>query len=604
MLRRLALRDFVIVPALELEFHAGFSVLTGETGAGKSILVDALQLALGSRGDAGVVREGASRAEVSVEFDSPDALSGWLDEAGFAADASAAPPMLLLRRSIDATGKSRAWINGSAATLAQLRQVADHLLDIHGQHAWQSLTRAAATRERVDAQAGLDTTDLASRFACRKAAADALAQTRERGDEIARERDRLAWQIGELDKLAPGEAEWAELSAEHQRLAHAQALMDAARSALDALAGADFDSDAAAATAESLTSRAADTLAGVAHHDKRVAEVVETLAGALAQLQDAAHALNSYLRRADLDPERLADLDQRMAAWMGLARRYRRPADQLPALLAQWRAELAALDAATDTAALQAALDRADHHYLDEARRISAARQAAAVPLARAVTAAMQGLGLAGGRFEVALVPLAQPQSQGLESVEFLVAGHAGSTPRPLGRVASGGELSRLALAIAVTRFNPVPNPDEAAHGQLGASVADAGGAGTLIFDEIDAGIGGAVGNTVGVLLKQLGRQRQVLAVTHLAQVAACADHHYVVSKALQADGRTTSSVLPVLGESRVAEVARMMGGERLAGTSLAHAQAMLQQALAVQTVPEMIPETLPQTTPRKRSKA
>ncbi len=602
MLRRLALRDFVIVPALELEFHAGFSVLTGETGAGKSILVDALQLALGSRGDAGVVREGASRAEVSVEFDSPSALAGWLDEAGFATDTNAQPPALLLRRTIDAQGKSRAWINGSAATLAQLRQVADHLLDIHGQHAWQSLTRAAATRELVDAQAGLDTTDLAARFAQRKAAADALARARERGDEIARERDRLAWQIGELDKLAPGEGEWPELSAEHQRLAHAQALMDAARGALDDLAGADTDADSA--TAQSLTSRATDILAGVAHHDPRVAEVVETLNSALAQLQDAAHALNSYLRRADLDPERLAELDQRMAAWMGLARRYRRPADQLPALLAQWRGELAALDAATDTAALQAALDRADCHYGDEARRISAARQAAATPLARAVTDAMQGLGLGGGRFEVALVPLAQPQSQGLESVEFLVAGHAGSTPRPLGRVASGGELSRLALAIAVTTLSRPAAPADDAHGQLAVAVADAGGAGTLIFDEIDAGIGGAVGNTVGGLLKQLGGQRQVLAVTHLAQVAACADHHYVVSKALQADGRTTSSVLPVLGEARVAEVARMMGGERLAGTSLAHAQAMLQQAIAPKTVPEMIAKTLPQSTPRKRSKA
>ncbi len=604
MLRRLALRDFVIVPALELDFHAGFSVLTGETGAGKSILVDALQLALGSRGDASVVREGASRAEVSVEFDSPAALAGWLDQAGFSTDANAESPALLLRRTIDAQGKSRAWINGSAATLGQLRQVADHLLDIHGQHAWQSLTRAAATRALVDAQAGLDTTDLAARFAQRQAAADALASARERGDEIARERDRLAWQIGELDKLAPGEGEWPELSAEHQRLAHAQALMDAARGALDALAGADTDADAA--TAESLTSRAADILASVAHHDPRVAEVVETLSGALAQLQDAAHALNSYLRRADLDPDRLADLDQRMAAWMGLARRYRRPADQLPALLAQWRSELAALDAAADTAALQVSLDQADRYYLDEARRISAARQAAAAPLALAVTAAMQGLGLAGGRFEVALAPLAQAQSLGLESVEFLVAGHAGSTPRPLGRVASGGELSRLALAIAVTTLNRPAAPTDGTHDPLVGAVpdADAGGAGTLIFDEIDAGIGGAVGNTVGVLLKQLGGQRQVLAVTHLAQVAACADHHYVVSKALQADGRTTSNVMPVLGDARVAEVARMMGGERLAGTSLAHAQAMLQQALAPQTQPEILAKKLPPIAARRRSKA
>ena len=577
MLRRLALRDFVIVPALELDFHAGFSVLTGETGAGKSILVDALQLALGGRGDAGVVREGASRAEVSVEFDSPRVLAAWLDQAGFATDTGAEPPLLLLRRSIDAQGRSRAWINGSPATLVQLREVADHLLDIHGQHAWQSLSRAASTRERLDAQAGLDTAELAARFARRKAAADAMALALARTDEISHERERLVWQISELDKLAPLQGEWAELSAEHQRLAHAQALMDAARLALDAV------SDAERSNAEALAGRAVDALASVSHHDARIGPIVEALQGAVAQLQDAAHSLNAYLRRADLDPERLADLDQRLSAWMGLARRYRRPADQLPVLLAQWRAELLALDAATDTAALQAAVDQADQLYLEEAQQISAARHAAAAPLGRAVTEAMQGLGLGGGRFEVALSPLAQPQSQGLESVEFLVAGHAGSTPRPLGRVASGGELSRLALAIVVSTLKPATRPGVGPSGGPndgpGEDAGGQGGVGTLIFDEIDAGIGGAVGNTVGALMKQLGSQRQVLAVTHLAQVAACADHHFVVSKALQPDGRTASTVLPVSGEARISEIARMLGGERLAGTSLAHAQAMLQQA-------------------------
>ena len=554
MLRRLALRDFVIVPALELDFHAGFSVLTGETGAGKSILVDALQLALGSRGDAGVVREGAARAEVSAEFDIPAALAAWLDEAGFAAD----EPALLLRRAVDAQGRSRAWINGSPATVAQLREVADHLLDIHGQHAWQSLTRPAATRALLDAQAGLDTGDLVQRFAARKAAADALARSRERADEVLRERERLAWQIAELDKLAPADGEWAELTAEHQCLAHAQALIDAAQGALQAVAEAEPHN------AEGLTGRALDLVNGVADHDPaRIGPIVEALGGALAQLQDAAHALNAYLGRAELDPRRLAELDQRMSAWMGLARRYRRPPEQLPALLAAWKHELAALDAASDSAALEAQLAQADRHFGVEARRISAARAAAAGPLAELVTQLMQGLGLGGGSFEISLQPLPQPQSQGLEAVEFLVAGHAGSSLRPLARVASGGELSRLALAIAITTVH---------------RDADAG-PGTLIFDEIDAGIGGAVGDTVGALMKQLGRQRQVLAVTHLAQVAACADHHYVVSKTTQADGRTISRVLAVAGEARVAEVARMLGGERMAGTSLAHAQAMLAQA-------------------------
>jgi len=563
MLRRLSLRDFVIVPALALDMHAGFSVLTGETGAGKSILVDALQLALGSRGDAGVVREGCSRAEISAEFDSPASLTDWLRDAGFN-HADDSDDSLLLRRTIDAQGKSRAWINGSAATVAQLREAAEHLVDIHGQHAWQSLTRPAATRALLDAQAGIDGRQLALLFGVRKAAADALAHARERHDEIDRERERLSWQIGELAKLAPDDGEWAELSAEHSRLAHAQALMDAARSALEATAEAD------AGNAEAMTAKALDRLAGVADHDQlRMGPIVDALSGALAQLQDAAHALSAYLDRAELDPARLAELDARISDWMGLARRYRRPADQLPALLAQWRAELAALDAAADTAALEAELDQADRAYTSEARRISSARQQAAAPLAQAVTRAMQTLGMAGGRFEVALLPHTAPQASGLEAVEFLVAGHAGSTPRPLAKVASGGELSRLALAIAVTTVQATQHSgaDSANHH-----------ADTLIFDEIDAGIGGAVGDTVGALMKQLGRQCQVLAVTHLAQVAACADHHLVVAKSAQADGRTASSVHAVRGEARVSEVARMLGGERMAGTSLAHAQAMLRQ--------------------------
>jgi len=548
MLRRITLRDFVIVPALELDFHAGFTVLTGETGAGKSILIDALQLALGSRADAGVVREGCARTEIATEFDTPATLHAWLDAAGFSVD-----ELLLLRRTVDAQGKSRAWINGSPATVTQLREVADALVDIHGQHAWQSLTRPAAVRALLDEQAGLDTAPVAAAWAERKAVAEALARARERHDEIARERERLAWQIGELDRLGPAEGEWAELSAEQSRLAHGQALIEAARRALEAI-GEDER-----ANAERLASQALDALVDVVDHDARLQPAIESLNGAIAQLQDAAHELNGYLGRAEPDPERLAELDARLSAWLGLARRWRRPPEELPALLAQWRQDLAALDAATDTAALEAALDAADRQYRTLARGLTRARTSAAGPLAESVTLAMQQLGMAGGRFEVQLTPLAEPQAHGLELVEFLVAGHAGATPRPLAKVASGGELSRLALAIAVT------------------AVQAGSGAATLIFDEIDAGIGGAVGDTVGALMKQLGRHRQVLAVTHLAQVAACADHHVVVAKRAQPDGRTASTVQPVQGEARVAEVARMLGGERMADTSLAHAQAMLQ---------------------------
>lgn len=547
MLRHLSLKDFVIVPALELDFEPGFAVLTGETGAGKSILVDALQLALGGRGDAGVVREGAARAEICAEFDTPPHLRDWLGEAGFESEDA-----LLLRRVIDATGKSRAWINGSAATVTQLRELADHLLDIHGQHAWQGLTRPAAVRELLDGFAGLDTGPLASAHAAWKRATEALQQAQGRQAEAQRERERLSWQIGELDGLAPAEGEWDELNAEHERLSHGQSLLDAAKSALDAL-------DEAEPSAQSLAAGALDQLERVLDHDARLLPAVQALRDVQAQLQDASHTLAGYLHKADLDPARLAELDERVSAWLTLARRYRRQPAELPALLAQWREELVALDAASDPAQLEAALDAARQVFDREARAISLRRRDAAPKLAAAVTTAMQQLGMAGGQFDITLAATDGPQSWGVESAEFLVAGHAGSTPRPLGKVASGGELSRIALAIAVT-----------------TSQATTGSApGTLIFDEIDVGIGGAVAETVGRLMKQLGKERQVLAVTHLPQVAACADRHLVVAKALQG-GSTVSGVSPVAGEARVAEIARMLGGERLSSTSLAHAEEML----------------------------
>ena len=544
MLRRLSLRDFVIVAELEVEFDAGFSVLTGETGAGKSILIDALQLALGSRGDAGVVREGAARAEIGAEFDAPSGIAGWLDEAGFERGDT-----LLLRRTIDAQGKSRAWVNGSSATIAQLREVADHLVDIHGQHAWQSLTRGPAVRALLDAFAGVEATPLALLWSRWKQATETLARAGTQQAGLDRERERLAWQIGEVDKLAPGADEWAELEAEHKKLANAQSLIEAARAALDAVSEADDNADA-------LTGRALHALADVAEFDAQLAATIEVLQGAQAQLLDAAHTLSSYLNHTELEPQRLQALDERLSAWMGLARRYRRGPAELPALLEQWKDELAALDAAADLDALQREVARARGAFDAQAKRVSAARRSGAPRLAGVVTQAMQQLGMAGGRFEVALLKQAGPQSFGLESAEFLVAGHAGSTPRPLAKVASGGELSRIALAIAVTTS------------QLQS-------AGTLIFDEIDAGVGGAVAETVGRLMKQLGRDAQVLAVTHLPQVAACADHHFVVAKQARA-GATLSDVRAVSGEVRVAEVARMLGGERLSNTSLAHAQELL----------------------------
>ena len=547
-LKHIALRDFVIVRELELDLGAGFSVLTGETGAGKSILIDALQLALGSRAEASVVREGAARAEISAEFDLPPALLPWLEEAGFEGGDS-----LLLRRSVDAQGKSRAWINGSAATATQLREIGEQLVDIHGQHAWQSLTRPVAVRGLLDGYAGIELSALQQAWARWRAAQKALADARTAQGTLQRERERLAWQIGEVDKLAPGNDEWDELNADHTRLSHAQALMDAAQGALDALR--DDESE----NAVSALSGARELLQKQEHLEPQFREVAEVLGSALAQAEDAAHTLQAYLRSTDLDPGRLAELDERMSLWLSLARRYKRTPAELPGLLAGWKDELARLDAAADLAGLEKAERSAHDAFMDEARKVSKARTKAAPQLAKAVTAAMQGLGMEGGRFEVALEKLAEPSSSGLEEVAFLVAGHAGSTPRPIGKVASGGELSRIALAIAVTTSRLGP-------------------AQTLIFDEVDSGVGGAVAETVGRLMKQLGRDRQVLAVTHLPQVAACGDHHLVVAKKADAQG-VASSVTPVEGEKRVAEVARMLGGERLSGTTLAHAKEMLGEA-------------------------
>jgi DNA repair protein RecN (Recombination protein N) len=543
-LKRIVLRDFVIVQELDLDLSGGFTVLTGETGAGKSILIDALQLATGGRADVGVIREGTARADISVEFDMSPAVVDWLATAGFDRGEE-----LLLRRTVDTQGKSRAWINGSPATAAQLREVGEQLLDIHGQHAWQSLTRPDAVRGLLDGYAQINTTTLSTLWQQWRQAQATLAQAHAAQESLQRERERLAWQIGELDKLAPQAGEWAHLNTEHGRLSNAQALLDAAQDALNNLDRED------GGTLSALNS-ASQTLQSQAHLEPEFVSLSELLASSLAQVEDAAHSLRTYLRRTEPDPQHLAELDARMSQWLSLARRYKRAPEELPALLASWRGELAQLDAAADLAGLSQAEQTAQAAYLRQARAISTARRKAAPALAKTVTQTMQGLGMQGGLFEVSLQEAPQACQHGLEDVGFLVAGHVGSSARPIGKVASGGELSRIALAIAVTTS------------QLGQAQ-------TLIFDEVDAGVGGAVAETVGRLMKQLGGDRQVLAVTHLPQVAACADHHLVVTKQLRGTS-TVSSIHTVCGEQRVAEIARMLGGEHLSGTTLAHAKELL----------------------------
>ncbi|THF62521.1 DNA repair protein RecN [Pseudothauera rhizosphaerae] len=551
MLRRLTIRDFVIVDRLELDFGAGFGALTGETGAGKSILLDALGLALGDRADATAVRNGRERAEVSAEFDLPvDAgLAAWLAEQALEIE----DDVLILRRVVEAGGRSRAWLNGTPVTLAQLREAGEWLCDIHGQHAHHALLRADAQRGLLDTQAGAGA--LAAEVAVHHRAWRQAAEQRQRAEAdtaaSARERELLAWQVRELEELAFDPAQWAELNQEHSRLAHAAGLMAGADEVLAALG----DSDLAAAP---LLARLGSRVGEMAGIDPGLDEVRGLLADAAIQADEALHALRRYRDRLDLDPERLAEVEARIGAVTDLARKHRATPEELPGLLDDWRARLEALTASADPARLAERETAARKAYEVAAARLSAARRPAAEALSAEVTEAMQTLAMAGGRFEVALVPVAGGSVHGDEEVEFLVAANPSQPVRSLAKVASGGELSRIGLAIQVMASRASATP-------------------TLIFDEVDVGIGGGVAEIVGKLLHRLGRERQVLCVTHLPQVAACADWQWNIAKA-ERDGEVLSRVSVLDGEGRVEEIARMLGGVNITDTTRRHAAEMLGQ--------------------------
>ncbi|KKI75766.1 DNA repair protein [Burkholderia pseudomallei] len=547
MLRHLSIRDFVIVAALDLEFDSGFTVFSGETGAGKSILIDALALALGERADASVVRTGSGRADISAEFTPHDRVARWLDEHAFDADDT-----VMLRRVVDANGRSRAFINGTSATLAQLREVGEMLVDIHGQHAHQLLMRADAQRELFDTHAGLaaDAAAVARGYRAWRNATHAIdaAQAHERERQL--EREKLAWQLAELDKLAPQPGEWDEITAEHKRLTHSANLIDGVQGALGAISESD---DAMLTQLGAIVSR----LRSLAEYDPALNDALASLEPAEIQLQEASYSLSHYAQRLDLDPDRLAQVETRLDALHSTARKFRLPPETLHDEHEARRAQLAELDAAADLSALQAVADKAKQAYLADAQKLSKARAQAAKALGVAVTTGMQELSMAGGSFEVALVPLAEGGAHGLEQVEFRVAGHAGVPLRPLAKVASGGELARISLALAVIASAASPTP-------------------TLIFDEVDTGIGGGVAEVVGRLLHQLGQMRQVLCVTHLPQVAARGDHHFQVAKGEDGEGGTVSTVVPLDRASRIEEVARMLGGLEITATTRKHAKEML----------------------------
>src|SRR5450830_650822 len=550
MLRTLIIRDFVIVESIELEFANGFSVFTGEMGAGKSILIDALQLALGGRGEASVVREGAAKADISADFQiEPEAAAAaWLLENEFAIDEGGA----LLHRVIDNAGRSKAYINGIAATASQLCELGDLLVDIHGQHAHQSLLKLDAQRALLDNQAQLQdagAAPLALEVAALHKQWRALVRQREafERDEknVLIERERLEWQVAELDKLAVKPGEWAEITNEHSRLSHAASL-------LEGLAALSESDQPILSQISSLNSK----LGKLVTVDAQLQGVLDCMEPARIQLQEAVYALNDYLDRVELDPQRLRDVDARMDALHSAARKFRVTPETLPEEHASLAEKLAELSGASDLDGLRQQEAALEQRYMKAAGQLSKLRTTAARRLGEQVTEAMQELSMTGGRFAVGLNP-AEPSAAGLEQVEFLVAGHAGVAPRPLAKVASGGELARIALAISVITSNATTTP-------------------TLIFDEVDSGIGGAVAEVVGRLLKRLGQQRQVLCVTHLPQVASQANQHFQVAKATTDAGKTVSHIDVLDNKARVEEVARMLGGVEITATTRKHARELL----------------------------
>jgi DNA repair protein RecN (Recombination protein N) len=552
MLRTLTIRDFVIVDTIELEFSNGFTVFTGETGAGKSILIDALQLALGGRGDASMVREGALKADISAEFALTPAASGWLDQNELSSEEGGA----LLRRVIDNAGRSKAYINGSAATAGQLRELGELLVDIHGQHAHQSLLKGDAQRALLDNQVAVRDPSAAAQVhevAATYKSWKALARQREEYETNAKnvllERERLEWQVGELDKLAVKPGEWAEITNEHSRLSHAASLIEGAQEALNALSEAE---QPILSQLSSLNQK----LAKLADVDAGLQAVLDCMEPARIQLQEAVYALNNYVDKIELDPERLSQVDARLDAIHGTARKFRTTPEELPDEHATLKAKLQQLADASDVDGLKRQEDKARGIYMEAARRLSATRAAMAQRLSSQVSEAMQELSMSGGRFEVAL-NACEPASYGLEQVEFMVAGHAGVAARPLAKVASGGELARISLAIAVITAHATTVP-------------------TLIFDEVDTGIGGGVAEVVGRLLKRLGQSRQVLCVTHLPQVASQANQHFQVAKGTTEHGKTVSHIDVLDNKARVEEVARMLGGIEITETTRKHARELL----------------------------
>ena len=548
MLQSLSIRDFVIVSKLDLEFKHGFTVLTGETGAGKSILIDALSLALGARGEGGVTRVGCDKAEISVMFDisTHQEAQAWLHQSELEGDDGE----LVLRRVMYADGRSRGFVNGTPVTVQQLKDIGELLVDIYSQNAHHSLLKLATQRQILDEFGGLSAT--ANEVAVKYKHWHHLHELRlsleknaaAYADELAELRDSTR----ELTQLGFAVAEWDELQLEHTRLSNGAELIKSGEACLELLSEGDL-------SALSLLTQIQHKLQTMHEYDASLTEALETLDSGIIQLQEASRSISRYVQHVDLDPSRLGEVEARIQAIHAAGRKYRVPVEDLPDLLITFQARMAELAEVEDSRALMEQEAHALSEYTQLAEKLSAGRKLAAATLHEKITAEMQRLSLSGGKFVVELTSQ-QPGASGLEQVEFMVAGHAGVVPRPLNKVASGGELSRISLAIRVV-------------------TAQQGGVPTMIFDEVDVGIGGGVAEVVGNLLKQLGVERQVLVITHLPQVAALGQHHLRVSKSL-VNEQTLSNIEQLDDAQRIEEIARMLGGLEITDTTRKHAAEML----------------------------
>ena len=552
MLTSLQVRDFAIVDQIDVEFEAGMTVLTGETGAGKSILVDAIGLVLGERGNAQLVREGAKRAEFAAEFDVSDVQTAktWLEEQALDVDDEC-----LLRRIINADGRSRAFINGNSVPLSQLKSLGELLLDIHGQHFHQSLGHRSVQRELLDHFGGLLQKRAAteSRFAAWKTAAEQLQQLTEAETDRASRLDLISFQVQELDGLALADGEIAGLNAERQKLQNSGRLAEGVGGALQSL----FESDAA--NANSLVADAIRAVEPLVEYVSTLEPVLEMLNSASIQVSEAAESLRRYSDTIEMDPRRRDWVEERLDTIQTVSRKHRVAADELPALADKLRLEHDELSHAEERGReLEQQVAAAQTEFLAHAKTLSSARQKVAQRFATAVTEAMTGLGMPGGVFEVSFNRLddSSARSWGVDEIDFLISANPGQVTQPLAKIASGGELSRMSLAIQVIASDGSAIP-------------------TMVFDEVDSGVGGGVAEMVGRRLQQLGASRQVLCVTHLPQVASLADRHYRISKVT--DGTSTRTGLHVLNkDERVQELARMLGGVEITSKTLAHAAEML----------------------------